>query len=147
MSWQLACTNTNTVGYRMMITLFLTPWTTTKQREIRQFTVMERVKEQNQNPKQPPPKTQQNLMTGTKEMLATYSLPRELDYELGCCSSSISKINSFSLGLDMLESTCASHDMFHVPSKHCMLLVQICTRAECDKAGKNKDIRVRILSH
>lgn len=56
MSWQLACTNTNTVGYRMMITLFLTPWTTTKQREIRQFTVMERVKEQNQNPKQIHPK-------------------------------------------------------------------------------------------
>jgi len=40
-SQQLACTNINVVGYRTMITLFITPWRATHRREVRQLTVME----------------------------------------------------------------------------------------------------------
>lgn len=41
MSQKLACTNINMVGYRMMITLFMTPWRATHRKEVRQLTVME----------------------------------------------------------------------------------------------------------
>lgn len=61
MSQQLACTDINMVGYRMMITLFVTPWRATHRREVRQLTVIEGGKKR------------QSLMTGTDAMLAIYS--------------------------------------------------------------------------
>lgn len=41
MSQQLVCTNINMVGYRTMISLFMTPWRATHRREVRQRTAME----------------------------------------------------------------------------------------------------------
>lgn len=132
-SQQLACTNISTVCYRTMITLFMTPWRVTHRKEVRQLTVMEGEKKA---------ESDDWHWCDVGHLLMTR--------RTGFCSSSIARLSRFfSSGFRHTgEHVCynAVHNILHLPSKNCMLLVQICTRAECDEAGRNKDVTVSILS-